>query len=201
MGLRLDPPAHEAVGQMMDPHGVDTNYILKPHVFLFPCGPSNLDSNTQLLLNLAWGCYSGHWVLSLPFQLLYLQADGKKELPRPLMWSYHLLCPVNSEQLWHMSFHGGSFKSWGWPCCVSFASATGSLQCARWWPSVKQDLWCLRSLRCGAHMLLQQNWGCPASDTVTGIWVISSVCWWPWIMNPRAGTRVRSEAFTTDSKM
>ena len=68
MGLRLDPPAHEAVGQMMDPHGVDTNYILKPHVFLFPCGPSNLDSNTQLLLNLAWGCYSGHWVLSLPFQ-------------------------------------------------------------------------------------------------------------------------------------
>ena len=144
------------------------------------------------------GLLQGHcrWGLSLPFQLLYFQAEGKKELRCPLTWPYDLVCPMKSEQLWHVSFTVGALGAGAGPAVCPFPSAAGSLQCVKW--EVRAVMF--SSLRCGAPMLLQQYWGCPDSDTVTGIWAIPSVYWWPWTMNPRAGTRVRSEAFTTDSR-
>ena len=186
----------QSLGQALQ--GVNTNYILKPHTFPSPPGPSHLVSDTQILLSLTQGCYSGHWGLSLPSQPSLLPSR-RAALPRPLVWPCDLLWPMKSEQLWH--FQVEALRTGVGPAVFLFLLqwATCNMPDSGWVRS--KTLWCSKSLRCGAHMSLQQNWGCLDSDMATGIWVLSCGCCWPQTMNPRAGTRVRSEAFITESKM
>lgn len=132
MGLRLDPPAHEAVGQMMDFYGVNNNYILKPHVFLFLWTFQPRFKHPAPPQSRSGGCCTGVST-TIPASLL---PGGREEGAALAHLCGHMTCfgPMTRSSYDTCHFMVGSLRAGAGPAVFPFPSATGSLQCARWWP-------------------------------------------------------------------